>query len=173
MSCLVRATATTGLFIAIAGLFTTTAATTGLVYMAVGQLFFGRSTDILDRHIEIQMLTGKRMVTVNSHVIVLHLDHSDGYRPLVGAGLKLHADLYILDALKTLFRHDLLKSGICLAVAFLGADADLHLVTRGFPAEGSLKAGNDIVVAVQIGERLAWLGLIDHRALVSAQGIIH
>ena len=51
--------------------------------MAMSNLLFGRRTNFLHSDIEVEVLTRKRVVTINGDVIVINFDHADRDRPLI------------------------------------------------------------------------------------------
>lgn len=135
----------------------TSAAAFGLVDVTVGNLLFSRSADILNGYIEIQVLARQRVIAIYGDLLVPDLNNPYRYRALLSAGLKLHTDFDIFDALKAFFRDDLLQCRVFLAVALFRAHANLDLITRGLPREFIFQTRNDILMPVQVSKRLPGL----------------
>lgn len=153
--------------------FTAATATAALVDVAVGDFFFSRRANFLDRHVEVQVLARERVVAVDSDFVAFDFDDADRDRPLIGARLKLHAGLEIFHALETVLGHDLLKRGIWLAVAVGWSDAHVGAVTGFFTDESGFEAWNNVTMSVEIRQWLPWLGLIDQSSFVIFKSVVH
>lgn len=139
----------------------------------MGNLLFGARTDFFDCDIKIQVLAGERVVAIDRHRFVLHLNNANRDGALFGASLKLHTFLNILDPLKTVFWHDLLKRGIYLTISLFRLNTDFNSVADCPTLKSRLQTWNYIFVAVQVSERLVRLRLIEQAALIITQSVIH
>ena len=86
--------------------------------------------------------------------------------------LKLHAGLDILYALERFARQFLHQFGVMHAVAFGRLHIHLELIARNAAGHDLFQARHDLAAAVQIGERLAAFGTIDHLAVIVGQGVV-
>lgn len=149
------------------------AAAAALVDVAMGNLIFGRGAHILYGHVEIEVLTSKRVITVDGDIVFFDFDHANRDGALIGAGLKLHANFELFDALKAVAGHHLLKSRIQFAVAFFRSDANLNRFANRLAQEGRFETWNDVIMAVKIAEWLSWLRLIDDCSIVVFKRVVH
>lgn len=136
-------------------------------------LFLSRRANLLDRHVEVEVLACERVVAVDSDIVVVDFNDTNRDRALVSVGLKLHARLKVFDALKTILRHDLLQCWIYLAIAIFWIDAHFCSLANEFTCEGSLEAWNDVTMTVEIDHWLPRLGLINQSSFVIFKGVVH
>ena len=169
MRFVVAATAFSLRFVVAAAAFFATsaaAATAALVDVAMLNLFFRRSTNFLNRDVEVQMLARERVVTVNCDFVAFNFNNAHGNGTLVGVRLKLHASLKVFDALKAILGHDLFECRIGLAVTIRWIDAHFSTVASLLAYKRSFEARNDVAMTMKIDQRLPGLGLINQCAFV-------
>src|SRR5678815_467174 len=70
------------------------------VYVAVGQLFLGRSPHLGNLDVEIQVLPGKRMIGVDRHHVADDLRHRDRPHAVRRLRVQLHPHVDVADALE-------------------------------------------------------------------------
>jgi len=69
------------------------------MHVAVSDFFFAGVTHVDDLHIEIQTLTGQRMIAIDHHVIAFDITNGDDLHAAVRARcVKLHAHFEFVDA---------------------------------------------------------------------------
>lgn len=150
-----------------------TAASAALVNVAVCDLFFSRRADLLDRHVEVEVLARERVVAVDCDIVAFDLNNTNRDRALVCVCLKLHASLKIFNTLETILRHDLLQRRIYLAVAIGWIDAHFCSFASEFTREGSFEAWNDVTMTVEIDHWLSRLRLINQSSVVVFKSVVH
>ena len=92
----------------------------GTVHVPVRQFLGGRGTHLADLHLEVQVLTGERMIAVQRHQVAGELRDRDYAHALCGLRLQLHADAHVADALERAPWHALHQCLIVRAVALPG-----------------------------------------------------
>jgi hypothetical protein len=134
--------------------------TAGAVHVTVRELLGGRVANVDDLDLEVQRLTGERMVAVDLRIVALHGFDDEHVR--AGARLELNARPDArLAAGQLPHGHVSDQAGLMEPVAFLGSNADLELRADGLPLERLLQPGDDVASAVQIRERSAPTRSID------------
>ena len=146
--------------------------TTFTMHMTVRQLFFGGGANVGDIDLEMQRLAGQRMVAVNMHLFVIDMRHGDIDNALWAMPLELHAGLDILHALECVARHFLDQFGMMFAIAFRGGHVHLKLIAGLTTDHGLLQTRHNLAAAVQIGQRFATVGTIDHLTLAVGQCVM-
>ena len=141
------------------------------VHVAVRQLFLGRGANFGDLDVEVQVLPGERVVAVDRHHVALDLRHGHRADAVRRLGVELHPHLEIADAFERAPRHALDQRLVVLAVGVGRGDFHAQLVAGGLAFELALQAGNQVAVAVQIGERRA-LGGVELLAFVVSECVV-
>lgn len=142
------------------------------VGMAVVELFFGRLADFPDGDVEVEGLTGERMIRVDRHIFLLDLLDGDDLGTLRCGGAELHAGFDFLNTLKLGHGNDTDQGFIAFAITFLGLHGCLNVVTRRFTFELFLEAGNDLAGAMHVSERFATFRTVDQFAVVVGEFVI-
>src|SRR5689334_4948608 len=73
--------------------------TAGSVHVAVRELFLGGSPHGSHFDLEVKVLAGERMVTIEGHHVARELRDRDGTRTVRALSLQMHTDPHVADAL--------------------------------------------------------------------------
>lgn len=147
---------------------------TRTVGVTVLEFFIGGVADVADGDVEVEGLAGEGVVGVDGDAVGVHLDDGDDAGLAVGFGAELHAGLGLGDAGALEggagdFLDELLLAG---AVTFLGGNGDLEVVAGGFAFEVTFEAGDDVGIAVEVGEGLAAFGGIYDLTFVALERVV-
>ena len=137
---------------------------TGSMHMAVLDFLVGCIAHFDNFDGEMQGLASQRMVAIHSDFIAIDLGNDYGDGALAGLGLELHADSEVGDAVERRARHDLHEFVDIVAISVLRSDVDVETVTGDMSDHFTLQAWNDVAGAVQVDQRLATVGTVDHLA---------
>jgi len=81
--------------------------TASSVHMPVGELFLGGGAYRGDLDLEVEVLAGERVITIERHHVATYLGNGDGTRALRRLRLESHADAYLADAFERAPRYTL------------------------------------------------------------------
>lgn len=147
--------------------------TTFTVHMPVLQLIRARFPHIYNLDFKIQVLAGKRMISVDSHIITVNGNDRHGNRPMVGVGLETHSHLKIFNPLKTILRNNLSQLFVERTVGVFRGNPNFDLVTGFFPLQGILQTADDIAISVQVIQRVARTRCVQHLPGIIFQCVIY
>jgi len=107
-----------------------------------------------DFDIKDQGNAGHRVVSVEGDFVAFHRDHRDELNAFGRLGLKLHARLDVVDALKRTARNGLNHAVIPLAITVGRFDRHFKLFAFAQPCQRVLEARYDVAVAVNVSKGL-------------------
>ncbi len=144
--------------------------TAGAVRVAVGDLLFGRVSERVDRHVEVQGLAGKWMIRIDCDRFFG--DARDEKRDLPARIIvrdHLHAGRKLCVGGKQVARN---FPGLAdpWAVPLLGRHRGFDGLSLGHAFELLLETGNDVLGAVKVKKRTAILRLIDDFTVIARAG---
>ena len=143
------------------------------VNVAMGQLFFAGFAHFGNFHIEVQGRARQRMVAIHGDVVAFNFSDGEQTRACIGLCLELHARQHFFHAFKGVARHGLDQAVMTFAVAFSRFHFDIQLVARLLAGEGIFQAGDDVAMAVQVGQWfVALAGRVQGGTRVIGQGVV-
>ena len=147
--------------------------TTFAVDMTVSKLFSQGLANADHLDLEVQALASQRMVAVDNHIVAVEVTDGDDLHAAVRAGsVELHAHFQLVDA----FEHAAVESGNQLGAVFaIGVhrlDGHVQLVAGLLAFEGLFQTDDDVASTVQIRQRRATGGAVDHLTGIVGQGIV-
>ena len=145
--------------------------TTLTVNMAVGDLFGRRGTHITHRDVEVQVDAGQRVVGIDLDEIFRHFDHSHRTVAIIGIGDEGIAFSHF-HAVEQLARYLLHQIFVVFAIGIGGIDVQLEAVAGSAVIQGLFQTRNQKTGAVQVDQRLAAFGAIQHIARLIRNGIV-
>ena len=113
------------------------------------------------------------MITVDGLVVTVDIaDGNDLHAAVRARSVELHAHFQGVDA----FEHGAAQSrdqlGAVFAVGFFRLDGNVQLIANLLANQGLLETGDDIAGTMQIHQRRAATGAVDHLTGIVGQGIV-
>ena len=141
------------------------------VRVPVRDLLFGRVSQRLDRHVEVQGLASKRMIRIDGDRVFRDARDEERNLPaLIIVRDDLHAGRKLRVGRKQVARH-FLRLANPWAIPVFGRHRGFDGLTFGDPFELLLETGNDVLRAVKIEKRAPVLGLVDDLTVIVTQGV--
>ena len=141
------------------------------VYVAVGNLFGRRRSHITHSDIEMQVNAGQRVVGIDLDEIFRHFDDRHRTVTIIGIGNEGIAFSHF-HAIEQLARHLLHQIFVIFAIGIGGIDVQLEAVADRTVIQGFFQARNQKTGAVQVDQRLAAFGAVQHIARLIRNGIV-
>jgi len=145
---------------------------TGAMGVAVGQLFRGGRSYVNYFNIERQGSAGHRMISVNIGKLVAYLGNNHVAGPLLGLNLGYHASLPPFGTHQMLDRHPLDGIGLPGPIGFIGSDGNAECITGIATFQGFFQALDNAAMTMQIGVRLAAMGVFNNVVLFIAYAVM-
>ena len=147
--------------------------TTFAVDMTVGDFFIAGVTHGDDFDLEVQTLASQRVVAIDGYIIAVDItDGHDLHAAVRTRGVELHAHFQGVDA----FEHGAIERshqlGAVFAVGFFRLDADFNFIASLLANQGLFQTNNDVACTVQVYQRRAASGAVDHLTGIVGQGIV-
>ncbi len=101
------------------------------VHVTVLQLFWRGFANRHNFNVEVQVLTGQHVVTINHNMIVFDFGNFYRHRALIGFRHEAHANLQLIHTHEDIFRYALHQVVIILAVSFVSRDMHIKLIANG------------------------------------------
>src|SRR5947209_5012452 len=124
------------------------------MHVSVRKFFCSGIPYVHEIDIKIQVLAGERMITVNGNHVAGNGGYGHGARPLLRLGMQAHSDSDLVDSLEGTPRHLLNELVTAFAVTVRRRHFDSQFLAGALAFQLALETGNQVAVAVQIGERL-------------------
>ncbi len=118
--------------------------TTGSVYVFMHNFFLGCLPDFDNFHVEVQLLTGQRVVGIDRYLIGSNFRNRYN---LALIGLKLHTHLHGLTA-ECAFGNVLNHLRVADAVAFFGRNLNLEFIAGRFTVQTVFHARDEVALTV-------------------------
>lgn len=142
------------------------------VDVAVFEFFFRCGTDGDDFDIEVQRLTGERVVGVNGDRIVINPDDGHHPRTIRRIGLEFITKFDFVRAGKTVSLHFGHQRIVVRAITVFGRNHDGKGIAYRLPGERRFESGNDVVCPVEIDQRRAPSRRVQDIPVVILKGVV-
>ena len=145
--------------------------TTLTVNMAMGNLFGSSRTHVTHGHGKVQVHARQRVVGINLDIVFSDFDHGDRTVTVIGIG---HEGIAFghFHAVKQFTRYLLYQIFFVFTVSIGGIDVQFEAVTDFTVIQGLFQAGNQETGTVQINQRLAAFGGIQHVTRFVGNGVV-
>ncbi len=147
--------------------------TAGAVDVTVLFFFGGCVADFDDFHLELQRLTGKRVVAVDRDGLIIRFDHSHHSRTVRRLRLELSTDGNVNSVREIGSGNWLDQAWVVFAVAVLRSHFHCQFRTGFLPGQRLFQTRNNVPCPVQIGQRLPSFGRVENLAFFVGQGVIN
>ena len=130
--------------------------------VTMSDFFLAGVTDVDDLDLEIQALTGQRVVAVDGDFVAVQIANGDDLHLAVRSGcVELHTYFQLVDAFEHAAAQRADQFGSVFAVGIFRFYGNRQFVTDGFAFQSLFQARNNVTCALQVDQRRAAGGAVD------------